>query len=319
MFEMSQLPGPHRRAVVAAALTSASVSVASCSGSRESTSSSSAGSGSGGTRTLSATSLPTPEEWRPHENEVEVDCKLTAVRQVVAALTVDGSSSTEKVSPALRPLATQVEGVDQSVVEVVYPQYAGLSLDRRLASVMVVLDLDAIRDDNELTRTSMTLDVRLRRDSSWLVTDVIIPKARQRGTNIPTEVEELLRSSQVALPWEARLDIASGRTDPRLIKLMLELSQRWHLGVHVLRTGHPANVFGTDRTSNHTKGRAVDLWALDRIPVISQDQAPWREVMEAAAALGANEIGGPTDLDSQGPPYFTNAVHQDHLHLAFDD
>ncbi|WKV15707.1 hypothetical protein LP422_23615 [Janibacter limosus] len=41
--------------------------------------------------------------------------------------------------------------------------------------------------------------------------------------------------------------------------------------------------------------------------------------MEAAAGLGADEIGGPVDIGSPGPPYFTNDVHRDHLHVAFEN
>lgn len=205
-------------------------------------------------------------------------------------------------------------------MEVVYPQYGGLSRDRRQASVMIVLNLVAIANGSSTTTsTSMTIDVRLRRRDSWRVTEVIIPKDRQRAAKVPDEAKQLLRSRQLGIPREARLDLASGRIDPKLMELMVELSQRWHLGVHVLRTGHPSNVFGTERTSNHTKGRAVDLWALDRIPVIAHDRAPWRDVMEAAAGLGADEIGGPVDIGDPGPPYFTNDVHQDHLHVAFEN
>lgn len=329
MRETNQLR-PDRRAVITAALTSASVSVvASCSRPQEPTAPSdvtarSPNSATGSTSTSSSTptqpSLSPPVAWRPHENEVEVQCKLTAVHQVVAALTVDGGGPGRSIPSALRPLRGHVEGVEESVVEVVYPQYGGLSRDRRQASVMIVLNLVAIANGSSTTTsTSMTIDVRLRRRDSWRVTEVIIPKDRQRAAKVPDEAKQLLRSRQLGIPREARLDLASGRIDPKLMELMVELSQRWHLGVHVLRTGHPSNVFGTERTSNHTKGRAVDLWALDRIPVIAHDRAPWRDVMEAAAGLGADEIGGPVDIGDPGPPYFTNDVHQDHLHVAFEN
>lgn len=328
MREMDQLR-PERRAVITAALTSASVSVvASCSRPQEpaapDVTERSPNSATGSTSTSSSTptqpSLPPPVAWKPHENEVEVRCKLTAVRQVVAALTVNGAPPGKNIPTALRPLAEQVEGVEQSVVEMIYPQYGGLTRDRRRASVMIVLDLIAIPKGNSTsTRTSMTLDVRLRRRGSWQVTKVLIPKARQYAAPLPAGTDQLLRSQRIDLPREARLDLASGRIDPRLVRTLTVLSKRWHLGVHVLRTGHPENVFGTERTSNHTKGRAVDLWALDHIPVIAHDRAPWRDVMEAAAGLGADEIGGPVDIGSPGPPYFTNDVHQDHLHVAFEN
>jgi hypothetical protein len=42
--------------------------------------------------------------------------------------------------------------------------------------------------------------------------------------------------------------------------------------------------------------------------------------MEAAAAYGATEIGGPEDLDGETGrrPFFSDALHQDHLHLGFE-
>ena len=320
--------GPDRRGVITTALASVSASaLAACTGSREpstpadtpasrrSSSTSTPPSSSSTTRQR----LATPQAWQPHENEVEAWCKLTAVRQTVAALTVDGTRPGSPPTSALRPLARQVEDMEQSVVEVVYPQYGGLTRDRRQASVMLVLDLIGITNgSSESTRTSMTLDVRLRRRDSWQVTDVIIPTARQNATPVPDGVGQLLRNGRIDLPREARLDLASGRIDPTLVTVMSALSQRWHLGVHVLRTGHPENVFDTDRRSNHSRGRAVDIWSLDQIPVIDHDRAPWREVMEAAADEGADEVGGPADIGGAGPPYFTDHVHQDHLHVAFE-
>lgn len=320
---------PDRRTVITSALTSASVSVvAACTGPPESTApsgatasspSSTPGSSASSRSSTSGPSLPTPAEWQPHENEVEVRCKLTAVRQVVAALTVDGSAAGKDLPTALRPLAGQVEGVRESVVEVVYPQYGGLTLDRRQASVMIVLDLITIpKADGAVTRTSISLDVRLRRRDSWQITKVLIPEARQYAAPLPDGTDQLLRSQRIDLPREARLDLASGRIDPKVVRTLTALSERWRLGVLVLRAAHPENVFGTNRTSNHFRGRAVDIWALDRIPVIAHDQAPWREAMEAAAGEGADEIGGPADIGSPGPPYFTNLVHQDHLHVGFE-
>lgn len=112
----------------------------------------------------------------------------------------------------------------------------------------------------------------------------------------------------------------SGVVDDRVLSMLTELAKRWKLHVLVLKSGHPRNVYPTKRVSNHTRGLAVDIWKINDIPVIEQGRSPWQAVMKAAAALGANEIGGPKDLDKGAgrKPYFTNAVHQDHLHLGFD-
>lgn len=326
-------PSADRRALITAALATAGASaMTACAGQEDapdsatSTPTESDTQGTSSTSSTSSTStrttaptLATPQAWKPHKNEVEADCKLTAVREVTTALTVDGASGKD-LPRALRSLAKHVEGVEQSVVEVAYPQYGGLNANRSKASVMVLLDLTTVAEGSTTSnRTSMTLDVRLRKQDSWQVTEALVPQARQEATATPDGVQELLRNRRVELPREARLDLMSGQIDPTLIEVMTELAKKWRLGVHVLRAGHPKYVFDTDRISNHTRGRAVDIWALDRVPVIEHDRAPWREVMEAAVEHGAHEVGGPRKLGGPTSPYFTDQVHQDHLHVAIEN
>ncbi|MCY7402630.1 MAG: hypothetical protein LH477_17055 [Nocardioides sp.] len=80
-------------------------------------------------------------------------------------------------------------------------------------------------------------------------------------------------------------------------------------------------MFGTDRASRHSQGRAVDLVRVDGIMVT--DPAMPRETLETvttlAGRLGATEVGGPFDLNGPGRGYFTDAVHLDHLHVAVRD
>ncbi|MFD7834155.1 hypothetical protein [Streptomyces sp. NPDC059761] len=40
------------------------------------------------------------------------------------------------------------------------------------------------------------------------------------------------------------------------------------MSVSVVRSGHPLNVFGTGRPSDHPVGRAFDVWAVDGHPVV---------------------------------------------------
>jgi hypothetical protein len=130
----------------------------------------------------------------------------------------------------------------------------------------------------------------------------------------------VLEEKRLTLPAAAQADIKAGLIDDRILSLLKTLSQRWDLNVQVLKSGHPRNVFPTNRISNHTRGRAVDIWAIDGVPVIRAPRSSWRGLMMAAAERGANEIGGPADIDKVAgrPPYFTNAVHQDHVHIGFD-
>jgi hypothetical protein len=39
---------------------------------------------------------------------------------------------------------------------------------------------------------------------------------------------------------------------------MLELARTYRIGISVIRSGHPINVFGTNRPSDHPRGRAFD-------------------------------------------------------------
>lgn len=165
------------------------------------------------------------------------------------------------------------------------------------------------------------MDVRLKRSSKdWRVIAVhnaALPSPQGNGTALARRV---LAEKRLLLPDLAQADIKAGFIDERLLSLLKALSQRWDLHVQVLKSGHPRNVFPTNRVSNHTRGRAVDIWEIDGIPVIRAPKALWRSLMLAASARGATEIGGPGDVGkvADRTPFFTNAVHQDHVHIGFE-
>jgi hypothetical protein len=99
---------------------------------------------------------------------------------------------------------------------------------------------------------------------------------------------------------------------------MNALSADFELDVSVLKSGHPINVFGTSRQSNHTDGRAVDVWSIDKEPVIDESQrARVARFMRAAAATGTWQVGGPINLDDDGTAFFADDTHQDHVHMGF--
>jgi hypothetical protein len=106
--------------------------------------------------------------------------------------------------------------------------------------------------------------------------------------------------------------------DDALLAILDRLAAAHVLDVTVLRTGHPREVFGTGRTSNHTRGRAVDIWRVDGRPVVGPGtpRALLREVMVLAGRLGATEVGGPFDVNGSGPGFFSDDVHRDHLHVG---
>lgn len=265
--------------------------------------------------------LPEPADWTPLPGEVEPACKLAAVQAAVSALTVTSGTPPE-VPPALAPLSRMVSGVERSVLTVVYPQYGGLTADKQLGCVILVGELVSVTPGAAAASTvSVNLDIRLRKvKGAWHVTDVLVPQARHAPAAPPAPVAALLDHPNVVFPREAQVDLITGEIDARLVALLTGLSEDFRMDVAVLKAGHPHNVFATNRISNHTQGRAVDVWSLDGVPVIEQDRVPWREFMREAAALGANSIGGPTSLGGKrGGTFFTDHVHQDHIHVAFND
>jgi len=210
-----------------------------------------------------------------------------------------------------------------STLQVTYPQYGGLSRDLRSASVMVVAT-QTFRETSRSAprRRQFIVDVRLERTASaWHATKAIVPGRAGGASSTTIDPRRILANQNLILPDPARADVVAFTIDDRVLTMLEGLSKQWRLTVQVLKSGHPRNVFATDRVSNHTLGRAVDIWAIDGKPVIDQKASSWRAVMREAARLGANEIGGPADLDTVAGrrPYFTNNVHQDHIHLGFDE
>lgn len=139
-------------------------------------------------------------------------------------------------------------------------------------------------------------------------------------TPLSGSADSVLSNPGIDLPDSARWDIESGAIDARVLDLLAELARDHRLSVTVLATGHPNNVFASRRVSNHTVGRAVDIWAIDGRPVVEQRQpdGALAALARSLLARGVTELGGPWDLDGPGGASFANTVHQDHLHLGFD-
>lgn len=204
-----------------------------------------------------------------------------------------------------------------SAVDVVYPQYGGLTSSA--ASVMTLLRQAVALPDGRTEREERTLDVRLRRTGrTWTAHAVLVPSAQAPTRALTAEERSLLGNPNIRLPAAAVTDVRAGRLDRRIVAVLNRLGRQHTLEVTVLRSGHPRNVFDTSRMSNHTRGRAVDIWSIDGRLVV--DPRTPRDLLEramrAASAAGASEVGGPFDLNGRGAGYFTDQVHRDHLHLG---
>ncbi|MCX6465172.1 MAG: hypothetical protein NTW05_16505 [Pseudonocardiales bacterium] len=272
---------------------------------------------------------PTEDSFRSAPFDVTPEVKTAAVRFVESVGTWSPSSPGDALTrltaagypDGLAAVAGPLldDNATTARATVVYPQYGGLT--DTTASVMVLArqELSGPTGDRE---REVLLDVRLARqaDGEWEVTSTIDPPrpayaaARPGG---PTERgDEVLAAPRVRLPEPARDDIEQRRAGDPILAVLAELGRTWDLDVHVLVSGHPGTVFPTTRVSNHTVGRAVDIRAIDGRPVaeIPRDDPVLTAFMAAAGAAGATEVGGP--ILPAGAGFFTDAVHQDHLHVG---
>jgi hypothetical protein len=113
-------------------------------------------------------------------------------------------------------------------------------------------------------------------------------------------------------------DYASARLDRRVRELLLAIAAHDQVRVSCIRTGHSWFVAGTDRVSNHSVWRAVDLDRVDGAPVRASNQgahelALW--IGRGQAGVQPSEVGSPWTFGRR--PWFTDPGHQDHLHVGF--
>lgn len=261
--------------------------------------------------------------------EPEPACKQTAVAYVQAVLTTGTPESSvrslesrlavvqQPVEPAQPLLALLPPEGGSSVVDVVYPQYSGLTFPRAEAGVVVVADhlvLPAGADRSQVVRSPLAVDVRLRLvEGVWTVVQAVPGAPPPPAPALSPAVQAVLDDDRVVLPWPAEADLRSGTVPDRLARLLSALAVGWRLDVTVIRTGHPGDAFYPEPSTGHADGLAVDVRALDGVPVVDHALCPWKPAMEAALAAGAVRVWGPQNF---GRGSFTDEAHQDHLHLA---
>ena len=134
--------------------------------------------------------------------------------------------------------------------------------------------------------------------------------------------QAVLSNPNIELRPEAATDVRAGVVDARLLACLLALAQRFSVaGVGPFQTGHSYYVAGTNRPSNHSFGRAVDIGTING-QLVSPANPAAREAALAAASLPAplrpSEIGSPFAELERLPGLFSDAAHQDHLHLGYD-
>ena len=280
--------------------------------------------------TTTAPTLAPSEPYVAPANEVEPQLKTAAAQALQAIFTyapgdgtVDAAKRRLQALPALASVADKaaplldVEAWSES--DIVYPQLGGLTPTG--ASVMTVVRLrrDGGRGETSVVRT---MDVRLeRRGDVWTVTD--LASLGGDPVEMPAELSaaarRVLDHPQIELPDTARWDIYGGRIADRLLDTLAGIADVAPVSVTVLSTGHPLEVFGSTRASNHIPGRAVDLWRVGaRVIDARASDGPLRPQVDRLLAEKVTELGAPFDVDGPKGANFANTVHQDHLHVGFD-
>jgi len=277
---------------------------------------------------------PFPDPFEPATNEVRAEAKQLGalVAYVITNYEVDSSLTdvlgTLPVDPdRADALALEVQSIHHpgmwSRGTVEYAQLGG-HLDGRISIMVVVRQDVGAEGSSEPERTeTRTVDVRLARGESgaWELEE--IASAGGQPVERPADLEPLAASvvdnPRIGLPDSAIWDIYSGHTDHALLQTMLDLAARTPYFVVVLQTGHPHHVFGTPRLSNHTVGRAVDIYQVGSELVIDSHEvtSSLYAVSEwVVSRTDIREFGSPWRFDDAVAHTFTNQVHHDHLHIG---
>lgn len=207
--------------------------------------------------------------------------------------------------------------------EVVYPQLGGLEEDA--SAVITVVRQRMGNPDGSTTEHTRVLDVRADRgdDGRWRISELASTGGEPvpRPDDLSEAAAAVLDDERIELPDTVRWDVHRGAVDESLLALMARMADRAPYGVVVIRTGHSAEVFGTDppRPSRHSEGRAVDIYRVgDRHVVEDRERGSGthdlvRWLYDQPELAG---VGSPWALDGFGGRSFSDQLHQDHLHVA---
>jgi len=159
--------------------------------------------------------------------------------------------------------------------------------------------------------------------------DTVIAKAATYGSlargAVSADADRLLARPNVHLDPRARADLEAGIVDPRVVAALNAAADAgFDLGVGVIETGHSQFVAGTNSVSNHWYGRAVDIHTVNDTAVSDTNTDAW------SLAWFFFSLPGPARPDELGHPWgsdpalmgqlgsFSNADHEDHLHIGWD-
>ncbi len=277
---------------------------------------------------------PFPAPFEPALNEVQADAKRLGTTVAYVMTNYQPDSSTLELAAGVTADAARALALASAAEPVHHPgmwsrgtiEYAQLGghLDGGISIMVVIRQELGLEGAGESERTeTRTMDVRLVRiDSGAWEFDELASAGGQpvaRPADLSPLAVSVVDNPRIGLPDSAIWDIYSGHTDAPLLRAMSDLAEKTPYSVAVLHTGHPSNVFGTDRLSNHTVGRAVDIYELGSELVIDSHDvtSSIHSVSEwLASRSDLKEFGSPWRFNDAVAHTFTNEVHHDHLHVG---
>ncbi|HEY6889328.1 MAG TPA: CHAP domain-containing protein, partial [Solirubrobacter sp.] len=130
------------------------------------------------------------------------------------------------------------------------------------------------------------------------------------------EALALLNNKNIVFDPDGIADIKAGRIDPRVVAVLTKLSGEHKITVTCMCSDHDKFTAGGS-VSNHHFGRGMDIGAIDG-ETVGPGSPLAREVASELSSLNPdyrpNEIGSPFAI--AGPGYFTDAAHQNHIHVG---
>jgi len=131
----------------------------------------------------------------------------------------------------------------------------------------------------------------------------------------------VLADERLELPECDRVEIRGGQVDRRLLATLAYLSERgFRLTVTSLLCGRHGSITTSGNISNHSFGNAVDIAAIDGVPVLGNQgpgtttEALLRAVLRLQGTLVPDEL---ISLQELGGPSFAMADHADHVHIGW--
>ncbi len=274
---------------------------------------------------------PYPAHYVPSDAEIHPEIKAVAAAVAYDLTNYPEGSSSSEIAAAVAGDAEASQLLAESAAPlwhdgmwsrgtIVYPQLGGLANGR--ASVMVVVAQTlGVGGFTEHTVTR-TLDIRLvEGPDGWRFESLEDAGGAvvERPRDLSAPARRVLDHPRIHLPDSARWDIHRGFVSDQLLSVMADLAEFVEYGVVSLSNGHPEHIFGTDRVSNHTVGRAVDVYLIDGETVVASRDRDSKTFEVASWLFDRPDIynfGSPWALDGRGGQSFSDRLHQDHFHIA---